>query len=205
MPASPDPNVPPGSTAGGPRGRGRNGCRSLGRDVALDAGGRREPGLFLLGPPDEVGAWAIDGDRLRRLPWSLPPQATRFALAPDGRTLAVAVGGDRAGGVALLDPSDGRVLHRLKAPGEAAGPIFSLAFSPDGRELAVGGREQIRLWSLAGPSPAPIVRLGGSQGPINVLAYDPSGRHLASGSFDGTVKVWDLDHVRGKLAELGLD
>ncbi len=204
----------------GPRGRGD--MRRDWRDLALSPDGRR---LFLLSF-EEAGAWAIDGDRIERLPWSFPARAarpalapdgptsrpneadhgparaTRLALAPDGRTLAV---GDAAGVVFLIDPADGRVLRRIEATGEGGGFIGALAFSPDGRELAFGSREQIRLLSLAGTSPSPIVRLGGHQMLVNVLAYDPRGRYLASGSFDATVKVWDLDHVRGELVRLGLD
>ena len=84
-------------------------------------------------------------------------------------------------------------------------PPLALLSAQNGRELAVGSRDQIRLWSLAGTSPSPIIRLAGHDGPVSVLAYDATGRHLASGSFDATVKVWDLDHVRGELAKLGLD
>jgi WD40 repeat protein len=124
-------------------------------------------------------------------------------MAPDGRTLAV---GDSAGDVVLIDAADGRARHRLEAVEEGAGgPVTALAFSPDGRGLAVGSREQVRIWSLTGAVPVPFIRLGGHHWPISVLAYDPRGRHLASGSIDGTVKVWDLDHIRDDLAGLGLD
>ncbi len=191
-----DPPTPP---------RGGGGQRSW-RDLALSPDGRR---LFLISI-EEAGAWAVEGDRLRRLPWPFPARAVRLAMAPDGRTIAVACatgpGGDPPAAVLLLDASDGRVLHRLEVAEEGAGGFFAaLAFSPDGRELAVGSRDQTRLWSLGGKTPVPFVRLGGHHGPVSVLAYDPEGRHLASGSVDGTVKVWDLDHVRNELAGLGLD
>ena len=193
-PDLPEPDGPDGPPRGG---RGGSGMNPL-RDVALSPDGRR---LFLASS-EGIGAWSIDGDRLVRLPWSPPARLSHLAIAPDGRTLAV---GDRAGAVLLIDPADGRVRHRLEAAEEGGGFIHSLAFSPDGRELAVGSRDQIRLWSLEGPAPLPLARLAGHHGPVSALAYDAQGRHLASGSHDKTVKVWDLDHVRGELARLGLD
>jgi hypothetical protein len=195
MPDLPEPADGPPEPPQAPRGRGNG---QGWRDFALGPDGRH---LFLASG-DEAGAWTIDGDRPPTPAWHLPAHATRLAMAPDGRTLAV---GDLAGEVLLIDPADGRVRRRIGPPAEGGGIIAALAFSPDGRELAVASREQIRLWSLAGAEPAPVVRLGGHQRLVNLLAFDPSGRHLASGSFDGTVKVWDLDHVRGELARLGLD
>ncbi len=198
-PDRPQPDPPPG-----PRGRG-DGPRSW-RDLALSPDGRR---LFLTSF-EEAGGWAIDGDRLRRLSWPFPARASRLAMAPDGRTIAVGcdIGPAKSPTwvVLLIDIGDGRVRHRIDVAEEGAGGfVTALAFSPDGRELAVGSREQIRLWSLAGKEPAPFVRLTGHHGFVSVLAYDPGGRRLASGSLDGTVKVWDVDHVRDELAGLGLD
>ncbi|HEY2154293.1 MAG TPA: WD40 repeat domain-containing protein, partial [Isosphaeraceae bacterium] len=199
-PDRPSPDPPPG-----PRGRG-DGPRSW-RDLALSPDGRR---LFLVSP-DEAGAWSIDGAHLQRLSWPFPARATRLAMAPDGRTIAVGcaigpVGSPPTWVVLLIDVADGHLRHRIDIAEEGGGGfVTALAFSPDGRELAIASREQIRLWSLAGKSPAPFVRLGGHHGLVSVLAYDPQGRHLASGSFDGTAKVWDLDHVRDELAGLGLD
>ncbi len=195
------PFPPPSAFAGGRAGDPAGPPFVRWRDVAISPEGDR---LYLASlTTQEVTGWAIRGDRLERLPWTPDGKFQCLALAPDGRTLAV---GDRAGIVLLLDPADGHTVHRLGPPqGDPAAPVGSLAFSPDGAGLAVATRDQVRLWSLAGPVPTPFVRLPGHRGLILSLAYDPRGHLLATGGEDKIVRVWDLDRVRRELARLGLD
>jgi len=107
--------------------------------------------------------------------------------------------------VALIDTARGVETARLRPPtGEAEGQFFSLAFAPDGRELAVGTQNGlIDLWSLDSPR-GPRLHLPGHRGGVNALAYDPKGSHLVSAGFDRTVEVWDLGVVREELERLGL-
>jgi WD40 repeat protein len=71
---------------------------------------------------------------------------------------------------------------------ETLGPTASLAFHPDGRDLASAGSE-ITLWDLATRK---VVR-NYSEGFINfntmALAFSPDGRRLVTGGL--SVKVWD--------------
>jgi WD40 repeat protein len=126
-----------------------------------------------------------------------------MALSADGKTLAL---GDRQVGVLLLNASNGREKARL-APAAAepeASHVRSLAFSPDGSELAVGLQQgTVEIWSLARLK-APLLRLPGHRGWVNALAYDRDGRYLASGGSDNLVDVWDLERVRSELGRLGL-
>jgi WD40 repeat protein len=65
-----------------------------------------------------------------------------------------------------------------------------MAFSPDGKVLAVANRYgEVTLLELdTGRRPA----LEGHGGEVHTLAAAPQGRKLATGSFDRTIKLWDM-------------
>jgi WD40 repeat protein len=74
--------------------------------------------------------------------------ATLFALADDGRTLAVA--GD-ATSIRVLDVITARELARLEGH---AGGVTALAFAPGGKRLVSAGHDRtVRVWALQEPTP----------------------------------------------------
>ncbi|MBY0522683.1 MAG: protein kinase [Gemmataceae bacterium] len=74
---------------------------------------------------------------------------------------------------------------------QGKGPLFNIAFSPDGHYLALageGGLLSVLDWS-AGQTQFQVVA---HRGDVSALAFSPSGKRLASaGLEDRTVKVWD--------------
>ena len=108
-----------------------------------------------------------------------------LAITADGWKLA---GGDANGEVTQWDMATGNLTLRLKE----RGPILSLAFSPDGKWLAVGvakpaGEPADTVWVYDVRSNSPHHSFGRSA--AAALAWSPDSRWIAAGLDDGTVVV----------------
>jgi len=106
------------------------------------------------------------------------------AFSPDSRLLAT---GGRDHSVRLWDVSSGQQVRAL--PGHM-GWIASVAFSPDGRNLAVGHWRSVSLWEVR--TGKERRRFDGHEGDGSALAFAPNGRTLVGGSGDTTALIWDL-------------
>ena len=82
--------------------------------------------------------------------------------------------------------------------------VFSwseVAFSPDGKRLALGGSQGtycVQLWDVLTRQPFPV--WSGQYGELKAMAFAPDGSALATAAADGTVLVWDLTHGGGATA-----
>jgi WD40 repeat protein len=122
----------------------------------------------------------------------------RFALSPDGTTLALA----RAdGAIQLWDATTDKALVKLKGH---SGGVLAMAFSPDGKTLASGPiaggikgsdvDKSIKIWGVArGEERASLV--GHLKG-IYSLTFAPDSKALIAADFNGSMKLWDVDNAR---------
>ena len=67
---------------------------------------------------------------------------------------------------------------------------YTVAFSPDGKQLAVGFRGgSANVWDAA--TGQKLFDLSGHTGSVRHLAYSPDGTRIATASVDGTTRLWD--------------
>ena len=108
-------------------------------------------------------------------------------LSHDGNRVAF---GTDDGSVQVLEVSSGEVALMLEAP--TAGATTCLRYSPDGRYIAAGGRDDhvTRIWDATTGSR--IGEIGASDSSPRALAWSADSRQLALGTDDGTIEVWTI-------------
>ena len=143
--------------------------------------------------PEEAAQLAA---RLARpaIPDIRPAKAVRaqigaIAYRPDGKLLALGTYKE----VRLVDPATNNTVATLTGHAEA---IRSLAFSPDGRLLAVAGglparSGEVKLWEVESHNELRTIKGHGDC--IYAVAFSPDGKSLATSSYDKLIKLWSVE------------
>jgi WD40 repeat protein len=146
----------------------------------------------------DLGDWAVELVTLR----GHEEGVHVLAFSPDGGWLATG-GHDKSArlwdvSAALNTGAGGGVVEPVMLPHKEG--IEALAFSPDGEWLATGSEDRTaQLWRVppvaqagAGDAEAEPVVLRGHEGGIRTLAFSSDGLWLATGSWDRTVRLWNV-------------
>jgi WD40 repeat protein/serine/threonine protein kinase len=145
---------------------------------------------------------SIGNDNAIRL-WEMPEMVFRFERkSTEGQCASFSPVGDliACGGRGTIEINDVHTGGRYATYSEHLDHIESIAFSPDGRQLAsCDGHGVLRLWDLASRRGwiAASVRYRTDESGARVavglwcVAYSPDGARIATTSRDGTVDIWD--------------
>ena len=123
-------------------------------------------------------------------------QGELYCLARSPKSdIVVAAGDDRVPRIytmnrprAMKIDDDSCLLRELEVQ---PGPVQSVAFSPDGSQIAVGGRaEEINIYLVENGKKVATFR--GHKGGICTVAFNPAGTQLVAAGFDGVVRIYDL-------------
>jgi WD40 repeat protein len=152
---------------------------------------------------------------LAMVPWQAPVQETKLvahqgpvtglAFHREGNLLASAGMEDRFVKVWKMD----KVRSGVQKPWRTlAAPslICDLAFSPDGRRLAVAGRDMVKMWDYVSSNEVLTLR-GAPQRfadpPFNArLAFSPDGVQLAGSNWDESISIWEAPRIGEDQFEL---
>ena len=113
------------------------------------------------------------------------------ALAPDGRTLAIAT----RSLLRLWNLEREELIRDIDVPGRWQ---QRPAFSPDGTRIIAGVGHSVAIWDVA-TGERLLNREGTHDEPVSTVAYSPDGHTVATGT-GGSVRVWDAKSGRQRFS-----
>ncbi len=155
-------------------------CRDL-RAVVLSPQGKM---LAAAGQDGTLYVWSWP-ERQRLVRQKVHRRRIRaLAFSPDGKLLASAGEGTT---VALWNLEENQLLRHMPS---RPGRVLAMTFL-DSQHLATAGTDnQIRIWDLR--TGQTVLRLVGHKGSVTSLVWIPAQRTLISGSYDTSLRYWNL-------------
>ena len=149
-----------------------------------------------------AGKGLLAGSHIGRVRFvELPGLEQRYELALEGTWQASADGGllatvGRDGNLSLYDVATGKLLRKSQAP-VAQGMASALAFSPDGKVIAIGRSHAVFFCEVATAARLPAEAIGHAAMPSQ-LVFSPDGKRLVTAS-SGEACEWDLAAGQGRM------
>lgn len=153
--------------------------------AALAKGGKRGASFRAGAPAESLLIMYVSGEMQPRMPMGAPP------LSDDSiqKLKEWIIAGAKDDSTPLASEAGKPIVYRQPPV------VTALAFSPDGRYLAVSGNREILIHRATGAGGGPIARLAGSAERLLSLAFSSDGTKLIAGggtpSQSGEVQVWD--------------
>jgi hypothetical protein len=110
-----------------------------------------------------------------------------LAISPDGKTAASFSAFHEDLAVRFWDLATGKEIHQI----DNDQPLSGIAYSPDGKLLALGTQQHVELWDAVSGDEVRVFQ-GVETPPCRILAFTVDGRMLATAGMGPSIQLWEV-------------